>query len=73
MKRKAAIVLIMLLLPLGTFAQSDDFGAWFSANVVKKIDQRLNVGLEAEYRLRDNLKTSDRWSVGLDASYKVMP
>ena len=73
MKRKATIVLIMLLLPLGTFAQSDDFGAWFSANVVKKIDQRLNVGVEAEYRLRDNLKTSDRWSVGLDASYKVMP
>lgn len=68
---KVTIVVMMLLCPLGSFAQSDDFGAWFSAGVVKKIDKRFNVGVEAEYRLRDDLKTSDRWSVGVDADYKL--
>lgn len=73
MKTMAVIVAMMLFFPMGTLAQNDDFGAWFSASAVKKVDQRLNIGVEAEYRLRDDLKTSDRWSVGLDASYKVFP
>lgn len=66
-------MMAMVLLPVGVQAQNDDFGMWFSAGVTKKIDTRWNVGVEAEYRLRDDMKTSDRWSMGVDGSYKVLP
>jgi len=31
------------------------------------------VGLEGEMRTRDNVSTTSRWSVGVDANYKLLP
>lgn len=69
MRRLASLLLV--LLPLGAAAQSDDFGLDFSLEAQKKINKQWNVSLEGEYRTRDNTKTSDRWAVGLSADYKA--
>ncbi|MBR5655219.1 MAG: DUF2490 domain-containing protein [Prevotella sp.] len=56
---------------IGGYAQSDDFGIWTSIEAQKKINKKFSVALEGELRTRDNVKTNDRWSIGLDASYKL--
>lgn len=60
----------MLFLPLAAFAQSD-FGVWYSAGAEKKIDKKWTVGVEGEFRTRNNSCTADRWDFGVSAEYKV--
>ena len=38
----------------------------------KKLSKKLSIGLDAELRTRNNLKTLDRWSLGVGAEYKVL-
>ena len=64
-------MLVTMFLPMKMFAQSDDFGMWFSAGVEKKVSSRWSLGVEGEFRTRDNVKTADRWSIGVDGGYKV--
>ncbi len=63
--------LLMVLLPLGTMAQSDDFGLDFSLEAQKKLNKQWSLSLEGEFRTRDNTKTVDRWSVGVGTDYKL--
>lgn len=67
------LLMMVCMLPIGGFAQGDDFGTILSVEADKKITKPLHVGLEAEMRTRDNVKTVDRWSVGVDVSYKLLP
>jgi hypothetical protein len=62
----------MCVTAMAASAQSDDFGIWTSLEIQKKIDKKWSVGLEAEMRTRDDVKTVDRWSGGLDVSYKIL-
>ena len=71
MKSKVLYLLALLMLPLASAAQSDDFGVWTSVGVEKKINKKVSVGLEAELRTRDDVSELDRWSVGLDGQYKI--
>ena len=71
MKRKAFYLLALMMMPLSSLAQSDDFGVWTSIGAEKKISKKLSVGMEAELRTRDDVSTLDRWSVGVDAQYKL--
>ena len=57
--------MVMCALPLLGFAQSDDFGTILSVEADKKITKPLHVGIEAEMRTRDDVKTIDRWSGGV--------
>ncbi len=52
-------------------AQSDDFGMWYELGAEKKLSSKWNVGAEAEFRTRNNTKTVDRWSLGVNAEYKI--
>lgn len=70
MKRQLTILLLMALMPLGSMAQDDDFSVWTSIAADKKINKKVSLGVEAELRTRDELSTVDRWSFGLDATYK---
>ena len=70
--RKLLIAFAFLAIPLGMMAQ-DDFGIWTSIEAQKKIDKKLTVGIEAEFRTRNNTKTVDRWTGALDVSYKLLP
>ena len=73
--KKIIYLLAFLSLPFALCAQNsgDDFGIWTSIGAEKKIEKKLSVGMEAEYRTRNDSKTSDRWSLGIDASYKLLP
>lgn len=52
------------------YAQSDDLGLWTSAEVKKKIFPGFDASLEGEFRLRDNMKTVERWGGTAELSYK---
>ncbi|MBO4850246.1 MAG: DUF2490 domain-containing protein [Prevotella sp.] len=70
------LLLALAVTPLAGFAQADsgdDFGTEISIEAVKKIDKKFTVGVEAEMRTRDDVKTVDRWSGGVAVGYKVLP
>ena len=75
MKKIILLIICAIALPLTASAQdkSDDFGIWTSVGAEKKIDKKLTVGVEAEYRTRNSSKTSDRWTAALSADYKLLP
>ena len=54
-----------------TRAQDDDFCLWGEVNVEKKISSRVELGVGVEFRSRDDVKETDRWSFGADISYKL--
>ena len=70
MKKLLIIIAAMTFVTTG-YAQSDDFGIWTSIEAQKKINKKFNLSLEGELRTRDNVSTNDRWSIGLDGSYKI--
>ncbi len=66
---KKILLILLSLLPLISMAQTDA-GLWTSVGIDKKINKKLSFGLEGEFRSRNDFKTADRWSVGLDATWK---
>jgi hypothetical protein len=52
--------MLMIVMSMPLFAQSDDTGLWGELNVEKKLNKRWTAGLGAEYRNRDDMKTNDR-------------
>ncbi len=70
------ILFNLLLCLCGTLtlnAQSEGLGLWTSAEIKKKIFPGFDLYTEGDYRLRDNLKTVNRWAVGAGASYRMLP
>ena len=72
MKRLFCIVGVLFGLALTANAQSDDFGMWYELGVEKKLTRKWSLGLEGEFRTRNNSKTADRWSAGISGEYKLM-
>ncbi len=70
-KARLLIVAMALAVVAPTYAQKDDLGAWIGAKVDKKLSNRWEVSLGAEYRLNDELSSPDRLSIGVSAKYKV--
>jgi hypothetical protein len=69
---KSGLVLAALLLASAEVrAEGDDFGIWTEANVEKKINKTVSVDGGVEMRTRNNVKTVDRWSGSIGASYKL--
>lgn len=52
-------------------AQDDDFGIWSEVNVEKKLTKQWELDGGVEWRTRDNVSETDRWSVGVGTSYKL--
>ncbi|MCR4765075.1 MAG: DUF2490 domain-containing protein, partial [Bacteroidaceae bacterium] len=75
MKKTLALLICVITLPLAVCAQdkSDDFGIWTSVGVEKKINKKLSVGIEGEFRTRNSAKTVDRWTGSINADYKLLP
>ena len=66
-KLLVAAALTVMSLPMT--AQSET-GLWMELGAEKKLSKKFSVGLEADLRTRNDLKTMDRWSIGLNAEYK---
>lgn len=52
-------------------AQNSEMGLWMESGITKKINKKWSIGGDIEYRLRDNLKSSDRFSVGLNTDLRL--
>lgn len=66
------VIFIAALLPILCHAQTDDTGLWMGASVEKKLSKKWSIEAEGEYRLMDDMQTTDRFSIGLSTSYKIM-
>ena len=71
--RRFFLILTAALLPAAYCAAqtTDDVGAWLSAGLEKKIAKGLSTGFEAEYRLQDRMRSTDRISAGASISYRL--
>ena len=69
--RFALVLSALLLTSVGVKAEGDDFGIWTEANVEKKVSRNLSIDAGVEMRTRDHVKTVDRWSGSIGASYKL--
>ena len=54
-------------------AKGDDFGIWSDVGIEKKFGEKWSIEAGAEWRTRNNSKTSDRWSWEIDGNYKITP
>ena len=71
-KRITLILLLLLSAHADVFAQSTDFGMWYEVAAEKKLSKKWSGGVEAMFRSRNNLRTADRWSLAVDAEYKIV-
>ena len=65
------VLAFVLLASVEVKAEGDDFGIWTEVGVEKKISKKLSLDGGVEMRTRDNVKTVDRWSGSVGASYKL--
>ena len=65
------VLAFVLLASVDVRAEGDDFGIWTEVGVEKKITKKLSLEGGVEMRTRDNVKTVDRWSGSVGASYKL--
>lgn len=57
------------MLPMN--AQSDDFGVWTSVELKKKIFPGMSLSAEGNFRTRDGLSQTDRWTGSLGMDYRI--
>jgi hypothetical protein len=53
------------------FAQNSDWGLWTSIEAEKKLSKKWELGVEAQYRSKDNMRVTDQLRLGADISYKA--
>lgn len=63
---------MLLVLPAVSWASDDDTGLIAGVEVEKKLNKKLSLSLEGEFRSRNDFRTADRLSVGIGASYKFV-
>ena len=70
--RYALALLFTLHYALLTASAQSEAGLMMEVGAEKKLSKKVSIGLDAELRTRNNLKTLDRWSLGVGAEYKVL-
>ena len=68
-KYRIVTILALTAMTLPLMAQSEA-GMMMEVGAEKKISKKVSVELDAELRTRNDLKTIDRWSLGIGAEYK---
>ena len=68
---RKCLLMVLCLVPSALSASGDDAGMWVSAGLEKELVKGLDAGFEAEYRLRDHFRATDRWGAGLSVSYRL--
>lgn len=71
--RQIAALFVILPLSLTSAYADDDFGIWSEVQAEKEFNSQWSMGAGVEYRSRDNLKSSDRWSFGVEGNYQITP
>lgn len=72
MRKIKVLTFLLALLCCATSGRGgDDFGLWGGIGIEKKIIKGLNFNVEGDFRLRNNVRTIDRWSGSTGLSYNV--
>ena len=66
------LVFLSAIIPAAAQESSSETGLWISSEVQKKLSAQWSLSGEAEYRLRDNFGSTDRWTVALSTAYKPL-
>lgn len=61
----------LMLLGTDSISAQSDFGIWTSVGANKKINKQWSVSFGAEWRTRQVFGRNERWSAGLETSYKA--
>ncbi|MBQ9362466.1 MAG: DUF2490 domain-containing protein [Bacteroidaceae bacterium] len=70
---KPTLPLLLLILPSSLWAQTNDFGLDLSAGIEKKLlYNRLTLEMTGGFRSQDNTSRAERYSLELNASYKLL-
>ena len=69
--RKYFIAVILLVNTTFLFAQNSDWGLWTSIEAEKRLWKKWDLGVEAQYRLKDNISVTDQIRLGADISRKL--
>jgi len=67
---RMALFLTVAVMSLPISAQSEG-GLLFEVGAEKKVTKNFSLGLDGEFRSRNNFKTADRWGIGVKADYKL--
>ena len=73
-RSKLTIAIAVLLLSatvIPRVARADDTGLLLSAEVEKKINKKLSISFEGEFRSRNDFRTVDRLGFSLSGQYKI--
>lgn len=62
--------MLSVSLAIPTLAQSEA-GLLLGVEAEKKLSKQMSVSVEADFRTRNNFKTTDRWSASLGLDYKL--
>jgi len=68
--RYALALLFTLHSSLFTASAQSEAGMIMGVGAEKKLSKKASIGLEAELRTRNDLKTIDRWTLGIGGEYK---
>jgi hypothetical protein len=66
------VLLALCLATLGAARAQDGFGLWTSAELSKKVSRGFKLSVEGDFRMDDNLKTVDRWDLGVGADVRLL-
>ena len=64
-------IILMTGIAMTSSSQTPDFGLWNEVGVSKKINDTISVFLDAEFRLRNELKTVNKFQTTLGLDYKL--
>ena len=72
MKQPILIILFLLILLPGKAHAQGEYGTWTSIAVDKDFGKKWTIGAETELRTIYYLRLISRWSIGIDAEYKII-
>jgi hypothetical protein len=64
-------LLILIVCNVNLCAQSTDYGMWSDVDISKKLNKKMTLVLEEEFRLRNELKTTDKFQSTFEFDYKL--
>ncbi len=68
---KRLLALAAISIGVSVSAQTSDFGMWNTVSINKEITDKFSVGIDQEFRLRDNLSTINLFYTNFGAGYKL--
>jgi hypothetical protein len=69
--KRLLLSISIVLFTLPAFSQRDDFGAWMTLSLNKDLSKKFTLGLDQEFRLKENLTTINLFYTNVGVSYKV--